>query len=530
MKDPRVTVLMSVYNGGRYLREAIDSILNQTFKDFEFLIVNDGSTDGTAEILQRYNDHRIKVIENRKNIGFTKSLNKGLRVAKGEFIARMDADDVSEPERLEKELKFLHKHPDYAVVGTFIKVLDEAGNVVGTIEKPVSNEQIKEFLKKDNCIAHGSAMARKSHILGIGAYDEAMEAAQDFELWLRLSKGHKMANMPEYLYMWRQHKGNISSKHGNEQKHFVEVAKVRANLRRETKQDLKKPKFSVLMANYNNDKYAGEAIQSVLNQTFKDWELVIVDDCSTDNSVEVIKPYLKDERIRLLKNKTNRGYISSLKRLVYESRAEILGTLDSDDVLAKNALEKMYHAHKNNQECGFIYSQYVLCDVNLNPIRVGRCKAMPPNETNLRRYYAGPFRTFKKKDYFKTGGFDEEILYAEDKDLILAMEEISNLLFVDKILYKQRLLPHSQSYDPIKNRVGTVSHVLAKYKAYKRRLNTNTQNLTQKEMVACFFYAAALCLKKGDFGRMVSILSKAVELVSLNFKRLKTFKISCFFL
>jgi len=310
---------MSVYNGEKYLREAIDSILNQTFTDFEFLIVNDGSTDRTAEILRSYDDARIKIINNEENIGLTKSLNKGLGMARGEYIARMDADDVAIPERLEKEFEFMESHLDYAAVGTLIKILDKNSKVIGSVDKPTEDDQIREFLKKDNCIAHGSAMIRNVCLQDVGLYDESMEKAQDYDLWLRLSEKYKLFNIPEYLCMWRSHEDSISAKHSNEQMHFVEMAKARANGRREMQRAhySNKPKFSVLMANYNNSKYIAETIQSVLDQKFKDWELVIVDDCSTDNSIKVIKPYLKDVRIRLLKNKVNIGYIGTLKRLIY---------------------------------------------------------------------------------------------------------------------------------------------------------------------------------------------------------------------
>jgi len=129
MKNPEVTVLMSVYNGEKYLREAIDSILNQTFTDFEFLIVNDGSTDRTAEILRSYDDPRIIIINNEKNIGLTKSLNIGLRMAKGEYIARMDADDVSMPERLQKQIELLNQKKNTGLVGTYYTIINEKGKV-----------------------------------------------------------------------------------------------------------------------------------------------------------------------------------------------------------------------------------------------------------------------------------------------------------------------------------------------------------------------------------------------------------------
>jgi glycosyltransferase involved in cell wall biosynthesis len=115
--SPKVTVLMSVYNGEEHLREAIDSILNQTYKNFEFLIIDDGSTDGSVNIIRSYLDPRIRLIKNKKNIGITRSLNKGLKLARGEYIARMDDDDIAFPERLEKQVRFLNEHVNVGLVG-----------------------------------------------------------------------------------------------------------------------------------------------------------------------------------------------------------------------------------------------------------------------------------------------------------------------------------------------------------------------------------------------------------------------------
>lgn len=227
---PKVTVLMSAYNGEKYLREAIDSILNQTFKDFEFLIINDGSTDRTAEILQSYQDPRIKIINNEKNMGLTKSLNKGLKIARGKYIARMDADDVSIPDRLKKEVEFLDSHQNYAAVGTFVKILNEDSEVIQIMEGPIEDSQIREFFKRDNCIVHGSAMIRKICFSDVGLYDESMVRSQDYELWLRLSRKYHLANIPEYLYMLRKQKESIEAKYKLEQKVFVVLAIVKENI------------------------------------------------------------------------------------------------------------------------------------------------------------------------------------------------------------------------------------------------------------------------------------------------------------
>lgn len=514
MKNPKVTVLMSVYNSERYLREAINSILNQTFKNFEFLIVNDGSTDETLGILQSYNDSRIKIHNNKKNIGLVKSLNKGLKMAKGEYIARQDADDISVSERLEKELTFLIAHPDYATVGSFIKVIDENGKESSTIEKPITDLDIKNFLKKSNCIAHGSSMIRKSCLFDVGLYDESMSNSEDYELWLRISEKYKLANIPEYLYFWRRHKANVSVKNYNEQIHYGEVAKVKAKRRKEKRGFLDTsslPDISVLMANYNNSKYVGHAIQSVLNQSFENWELVIFDDASTDDSIKKIQPFLNDKRIRLLKNEVNRGYINALNKMVYESRAEIFGILDSDDALTPDALEKIYEAHMENPDCGFIYSQFMYCDSNLNPVKKGYCKSVPPDDTNLRCNCVSAFRTFKKRAYFNTEGFDKETIGSEDKDIVYKMEEVTNLFFLDEVLYMHRVLPDSQTHEPERYKTSYKSFILAKTKAYMRRRNSNIPNITIWEMSKEFLRAIKFFLTKGEFKLSLNLFFRLLK-------------------
>lgn len=227
MSNTKVTVLMAVYNDERHIKEAVDSILNQTFNDFEFLIINDASKDGTYEILKSYNDPRIKIHTNDKNIGLSKSLNIGLKIAKGEYVARQDSDDISMPERLKKQVAFLNTYPDYAVVGTFAKVLNDDSEEVQLWERPIEDSSIREYLKTDNCIVHGSAMIRMPSLINVGFYDESMEKSQDYELWLRFSKKYKMANIPEFLYLWRTNREKVGIKYIKEKQILVALAKIK---------------------------------------------------------------------------------------------------------------------------------------------------------------------------------------------------------------------------------------------------------------------------------------------------------------
>lgn len=211
MNLPKVSVIMSVYNGARYLREAIDSILGQTYTDFEFLIIIDGSIDNSVDIIESYGDPRIRLFHNKTNLGLTKALNKGLRLARGEYIARMDADDISLPQRLEKQIEFLDRDRDVGICGTFIKTI---GSVDGIWEYPMDDAYIRSKMIFANSFAHSSVLLRasilKEHKI---FYDESFRFSQDYELWVRLSSYTKLANLKDILVFHRTHKESVGTVH-----------------------------------------------------------------------------------------------------------------------------------------------------------------------------------------------------------------------------------------------------------------------------------------------------------------------------
>ena len=221
----KVTVLMSVYNGEKYLREAIDSILRQTFKNFEFLIVDDGSTDSSADIVRLSDDPRIRLVQNGENIGLIRSLNKGLKLAKGEYIARMDADDISLPERLEKQVRFLDENIKVGLVSSSINKIDETGKEVGVWKLSSSNDIIKQNLLKGlNQFSHPSSMFRKKCIERVGGYRERFKMAQDYDLWLRVAEEFEVANIEEPLCKYRIRPDSISIKNETHQKSHHNLA------------------------------------------------------------------------------------------------------------------------------------------------------------------------------------------------------------------------------------------------------------------------------------------------------------------
>jgi glycosyltransferase involved in cell wall biosynthesis len=211
-RSPLVTVLMPVYNGERYLREAVDSILAQTFADFELLIINDGSTDRSAAVIESYGDPRIRLLHNRGNTGLIATLNRGLREAAGAYIARMDSDDIAEPRRLETQVRFMNAHPDVGLCGTWFRFMG-TDDIVG---HPAGHDAIRIKLLSDTAFAHPTVMLRRSALQGMG-YDPQYAHAEDYELWTRLAAVTATANIPEVLLQYRMHAAQVSSDRAGEQ-------------------------------------------------------------------------------------------------------------------------------------------------------------------------------------------------------------------------------------------------------------------------------------------------------------------------
>ena len=215
MNNPKISVLMPVYNAEKYLREAIDSILNQTFIDFEFLIINDASTDNSKKIILSYKDPRIRYYENTNNLGVAKTLNKGLRLAKTNYIARMDADDISIDKRLEFQYNKFGEDKNIVIVASYYEEVDERGFILRTVKDAASPEKIFYTLQFRNCLGHPTVMFNKSIIFGkFNGYSEKNEA-EDYDLWLRVSKYYKIIKIPQVLHKLRITKHSRIGLHGN---------------------------------------------------------------------------------------------------------------------------------------------------------------------------------------------------------------------------------------------------------------------------------------------------------------------------
>lgn len=216
-KIPKVSVLMPAYNAEKYIGEAIESILNQTFTDFEFIIINDGSKDNTADIVKRYaaQDKRIKFINNSENKGLIAVLNEGLDVCRGVYIARMDSDDISFPERFAKQVEYMDAHPECGVLGTWV---EKIGTHMKRIFRNRAKVRVLDMIVHGSQVVHPSAMIRRSVLVENNIkYDPQYKYAEDYAFWVDILQCAEIHNLHDILLKYRWHNNNVSLVHENEQ-------------------------------------------------------------------------------------------------------------------------------------------------------------------------------------------------------------------------------------------------------------------------------------------------------------------------
>jgi glycosyltransferase involved in cell wall biosynthesis len=217
INKPIVSVILPVYNGAKYVSQSIESVLKQTFSNFELLIINDGSTDESLSIIESFHDQRIKVI-NQENKGIIATLNTGIALSQAKYIARIDADDIwSSPDKLSKQMEFLSENPNCVVLGTWANIIDENGTETLLLSYPETDREIRSKMLTKCCLIHPSIVFNKEICLKVGGFDEQEKYVEDYGLWLRMGQFGTFANIPEYLMSYRIHQDSVT-----QQKNFVQ--------------------------------------------------------------------------------------------------------------------------------------------------------------------------------------------------------------------------------------------------------------------------------------------------------------------
>jgi glycosyltransferase involved in cell wall biosynthesis len=449
---PEISVILPVYNGQQFIRSSIESILNQTFGNFELIIINDGSTDQTAELLKIFNDPRLTIIDNVINQGLIYSLNIGLQNTRGDFIARMDADDISEPLRFQKQYEFLKQNPKVGIVGSQVRFFDcELKKEIFFKDYPQSHGEIAWGMIFNCCIAHPSIMAKKEVFENNGSYMQGWDTVEDYELWTRLIPTTQFANLNEPLLNYRVHNQSISRQKKEFQRkqtlavraryissltnvdvneriidlldHFADASEFEkdkiidlinflfsifierkwligneTNLensslihrdqgtqRNQRKAEIEKndptqfdfsntpvsnkrptyfykpieitekPTVTIVTPFYNTIQVFHETALSVLRQSFQQWEWIIVNDGSTnETSLTLLNQYRNiDVRIKVVDQMDNYGPSAARNKGYSLAQTKYVVQLDSDDLLEPTAIEKWYWFMETHPEYSF---------------------------------------------------------------------------------------------------------------------------------------------------------------------------------
>lgn len=224
LNQPLISVIMPVYNAGPFVKQAIESVLAQSYKNFELIILNDGSTDNSEQVILSFSDNRIRYTLHKKNVGLIACLNEGVRISNGTYIARMDADDISLLRRFEKQLSFLEENLLVGICGTQIDTIREE-RIIPFDRLPICNNAIRAALLFRNVLIHPSVMFRKSIFQGETPFDSAFYLAEDYECWSRMAGKTEFVNLSETLLHYRIHSNQVSTDKSDEQQKIA--AKIR---------------------------------------------------------------------------------------------------------------------------------------------------------------------------------------------------------------------------------------------------------------------------------------------------------------
>jgi glycosyltransferase involved in cell wall biosynthesis len=319
---PRLSVLLPVYNAEKYIRQSIESILNQTFSDFELIILDDGSKDGSMRLIQEIHDPRIKIIS-QSNMGLGATLNKGMQLSVGEFIARQDADDISLPDRFAKQIDFLERNRDVALVGTWAQIMDENGNLESRCHKhPTNSNELRCDLVFNNPFVHSSVMFRRNQIQEVGGYADERNAFEDFDLWSRVSHHFSVANLPEVLIYYREVSTGISKSNPNYAEWVMKV--TRQNIHHFLP-NLNTAEIDKIARIYHgkglrDDRFTDSAINELINRIVK----IVVPKATIEEQIAFSSKHVFRMKRNYYNFRLEAQYVGILKKITFRIKRRIL--------------------------------------------------------------------------------------------------------------------------------------------------------------------------------------------------------------
>ena len=574
MSKPKISVIMSEYNTPPdYLRASIESILSQTFKDIEIIIVDDCGKNDLDSITEEYKDKRIRVIKNNKNIGLVESLNKAITASKADILARMDTDDIADENRLEEQYNFMINHEEYSVVGTLANEFSK-NSTTGVLGKP--GEKTAKSLAYGDSIIHPSVMMRKKDIQSVGGYKN-YKRAEDLSLWFGLvMKGFRLFVIDRVLLNYRVNEEDYSKRkfktRGGEIKarlHYYHLTKapvlaylviiksivssilptrIVAFFRRkiilkpgrENERFDKKPLVSVIIPVYNCAEYIGECIDSVAEQTYDNIEIIVVNDGSKDGSENIIKDKRKRYRNILYYKQRNEGVSAARNLGIKKARGEYITFVDGDDLVGKYLVECLVNQITCTHPGRIIVSKPTQKINEFKERVLGYkkpvVKSISSGQALIKLLYPygidnGPCAKLYPTVLLKKNLFNIDLSIAEDLELNYRLIKSSKIIKVlNEKLYFYRPNPKSamnQEFNEKKLSGLTATDIIV-----KDALSTTNNKKIQKAAVGRHFIEAVLIASDPSVNRSVEgsaiikrVILKNAELVMRDFNMFYKYRI-----
>lgn len=468
MTKHKVSIIIPTYNREKYIVESIKSVISQDWDgvDFEIIVIDDGSTDNTREVLQDiHNNIKYKKIKHTGSPAAAR--NVGLKIASGSIIAFQDSDDLWSSHKIRNQLKFFDDDQAMISFGQAL-IMTEKGEKTA---KRILSEKILSDINFDNSLISNpvntlTCMVRRSALDRVGVFNESLTVGEDYELWLRIinkyPKGVRATN--DTLAYYRIHNNNISR--GSSQVGIDSILRVfnelwsrdleiknrlslekaidtmEENWSRNMNLDNAPPEISVVMSVYNGERFLGSAIDSILKQTMSNFEFIIINDGSTDHSVDIIKSY-GDPRIRLI-SQTNHGLVFSLKKGIRLSRSNLIARMDADDISMPTRFSDELNLINSKDNLGLVSSYFRLVDFEkAQPVGIEITPLIESADIKRSFIFVNPIAhgasLFKKRAYLDAGGYREDYGPTEDYDLWRRMAKTWDIGIVPKVLYSYRV-------------------------------------------------------------------------------------------